>query len=297
MSKAFADALGMDSVQRAQRELILQAQSEWEQAVAIGRAPSPYPPRRKMICSRRKNMFVNFVTATINTLYEAHNIRIEDTRRNKDEATERQKTTLIITAISFAGGFVFFFFAIYVLAQHILKPLRRLSKGIQHYSAGDLSHRIDLRIENEIGDLARGINTMAERLENDQIALAQLAIRDSLTNLYNRREFERLLTEEMHRSIRYRHPLSLLLIDIDKFKQINDGLGHRAGDQALRLISASIREISRKGDVVARYGGDELAVLLPETPLEDALTLAERIRKLVSHQRLETDDGGRPSSR
>jgi diguanylate cyclase (GGDEF)-like protein len=293
VNEAFADVLAMDSVRQAQRELILQAQAEWEQAVAVGRATFAIPAVEKNDLQQAENMFVNFVTATINTLYEAHNIRIEDTRRNQDEATGRQRTTLIITATSFAGGLVFFFFAIYVLAQHILKPLRRLSKGIQQYSAGDLSHRIDLHIENEIGELARGINTMAERLENDQIALAQLAIRDSLTNLYNRREFERLLAEEMHRSTRYHHPLSLLLIDIDKFKQINDGLGHRAGDQALRLISASIREISRKGDIVARYGGDELAVLLPETPLDDALTLAERIRKLVSHQRLETDDGSK----
>ncbi len=293
VNEAFVDVLGMESVQQAQRSLILQAQTEWGQAVAVGRAMFAIPAAEKSALQEAENMFVNHVTASINTLYEAHNIRIDDTRRNKNEATERHKTTLIITAASFVGGVVFFFFASYVLARHILRPLRRLSKDIQQFSAGDLSHRIDLHIENEIGDLARGINIMAERLENDQIALAQLAIRDSLTNLYNRREFERLLAEELHRATRYRHPLSLLLIDIDKFKAINDGLGHRAGDQALRLISSTIRDISRKGDIVARYGGDELAVLLPETPPEDALILAERIRKLVSLQPLETDSGSK----
>src|SRR5690606_747852 len=134
-------------------------------------------------------------------------------------------------------------------------------------------------------------NTMAARLEEDQIALGQLAIRDGLTDLYNRREFERLLAEEIHRASRYRHPLSMLLIDIDKFKVINDTIGHRAGDQALRLVSFEMRTCSRKGDVVARYGGDELAVLMPETPMEDAFVLAERIRKRVLRQRLEVEDG------
>lgn len=291
VEEAFADVLGLDSVQQAQRDLVLLAHSQWQEAATVGRAIFAIPAADKADLQEAENMFANHITASINTLYEAHNIRIQDTERNRDQATERYQMTLIVTATSFVSGIVFFFVASFVLAQHIIKPLRRLRKGILQFGAGDLSYRIDLHVENEIGDLARGINTMAERLEHDQVTLEQLAIRDSLTDLYNRREFERLLAEELHRAARYRHPLSLLLIDVDKFKEINDGLGHRVGDHALRLVSSAIRDISRKGDIVARYGGDELAVLLPETPMDDAVVLAERIRRLVSRQQLEGDDG------
>lgn len=279
---SFNDILRLDYIQAEQRDLVHKAIGEWRQAVAVGHALYEIPAAEKSDLRAAEDMFINAITATVNTLYEAHNVRIRETERNKNEATQRHRANFILTAVIFAGGIGFFFFASYVLSAHIIRPLRTLHEGIRQIGAGDLSQRIDLDLDNEVGELARGINTMAKRLQQDQIELAQLAIRDSLTGLYNRREFERLLGEELHRAARYQHPLSLLLIDIDRFKEINDGFGHRTGDQALRMVAASIRDISRKGDVVARYGGDELAVLLPETPIDDAMILAERIRKLTS---------------
>ncbi|MDX9740106.1 MAG: sensor domain-containing diguanylate cyclase [Gammaproteobacteria bacterium] len=282
----FGDILKLEHIQEEQRALIEKAREEWRRAAAVGHALYAIPPDDKADLRAAEDIFINTITATVNTLYEAHNIRIRETERDKNQATQRHRTNLILTAVIFAGGICFFFFASYVLSMHIIRPLRTLHDGIRQIGAGDLSCRIDLDLENEVGELARGINTMAKRLQQDQIELAQLAIRDSLTGLYNRREFERLLGEELHRSARYHHPLSLLLIDIDKFKEINDGFGHRAGDRALKMVSAAIRDISRKGDVVARYGGDELAVLLPETPIDDAMVLAERIRNLTAGRSL-----------
>jgi diguanylate cyclase (GGDEF)-like protein/PAS domain S-box-containing protein len=108
------------------------------------------------------------------------------------------------------------------------------------------------------------------------------ATRDGLTGLINRREMDRLLAEELSRSRRHGHPLSLLLVDADKFKQVNDSFGHQAGDFVLQQLATVIGLSVRAFDSVARYGGEELAVILPETSAEEALVVAERIRATVA---------------
>ena len=115
-------------------------------------------------------------------------------------------------------------------------------------------------------------------------ALWRLATRDELTGLYNRRELDRLLAEEIVRGFRHDRPLSLLLIDLDRFKQVNDTFGHPVGDLVLQAVSATICESVRSLDRVARYGGEELAVILPETSEAQALVVAERIRTRVAQR-------------
>lgn len=293
VEEVFRDVLSMGSMGVEQRGLILTAREHWQDGVAVGRSIFAIPATDGDALRSAEQLFTWHITSCVASLYEAHNVRIADTTREKEEAIERHRNVLVIAAITAIAATVAFAFAVLILLRQIIQPLKLLRDGILRIGDGDLSSRIDLQVDNELGELARGINCMAARLAQDQVELEQLAIRDSLTDLYNRREFERLLSEELHRASRYRHPLSMLLIDIDKFKEINDTLGHRAGDHALRLVSSVIRDISRKGDIVARYGGDELAALLPETPAEDAIVLAERIRRLVSHQYVEAEDGTR----
>lgn len=109
----------------------------------------------------------------------------------------------------------------------------------------------------------------------------EMAITDALTGLYNRRHFEEVLDHEYLRAQRYGHPLSLAIIDLDHFKRINDTLGHLAGDMVLQQISRLLRESVRHVDVVSRYGGEEFTLLLPNTSLEEAAVLAERLRLTV----------------
>lgn len=109
-----------------------------------------------------------------------------------------------------------------------------------------------------------------------------LSLEDSLTRLRNRRGFCRRLDEELSRAKRYRHPLSLLFVDVDGLKRINDRHGHRAGDRALRHVATAIRAELRSTDVGGRWGGDEFAILAPDTPEASALALGERIRSLIS---------------
>lgn len=115
-----------------------------------------------------------------------------------------------------------------------------------------------------------------KRLEDE---LSALALQDSLTGLSNRRSFDRNLDLEWHRTLHERTQLSLLLLDLDHFKQFNDEYGHQAGDDCLRAVAATTKSmLSRAGDLACRYGGEELAVILSGTSAEAATEIAERIR-------------------
>ncbi|MHA2621013.1 MAG: diguanylate cyclase [bacterium JZ-2024 1] len=120
-----------------------------------------------------------------------------------------------------------------------------------------------------------------EELEKSKAILQELAIRDDLTGVYNRREMHRVLREEVARASRYRHPANLAVIDLDLFKQINDTYGHQAGDEALRLLAQLIQNHIRISDRLFRYGGDEFAVIIPEVSLQEARAMLERVRRLV----------------
>ena len=104
---------------------------------------------------------------------------------------------------------------------------------------------------------------------------------DSLTGLFNRRAFEKKINEEFERSKRYHNPLSVLILDIDNFKMINDTYGHHGGDAALVKISETLREKTRQSDFPSRYGGEEFVLILPETDQDNALQVASKIHESV----------------
>ena len=116
----------------------------------------------------------------------------------------------------------------------------------------------------------------------DNAKLYELATKDGLTKLYISRHFYILLENEVRRCSRYKRDMSLLMLDIDDFKHVNDTYGHLIGDQILREISRVISDTVRKIDIPARYGGEEFVVILPETNKEDAVIIAERLRKNIS---------------
>jgi len=161
-----------------------------------------------------------------------------------------------------------------------------------------LSHRSD-----EIGTLMQGfsrmlgtiegqaqeINTFAARLdaaykelETTNSRLKEFSFKDDVTGLYNRRFFSIRLEEEISRYRRFNHPVSVVLLDLDGFKDVNDRLGHAAGDEILRDIAQILLKHSRGINVISRYGGDEFVVLLVETPKAGARLYADRIRQVVS---------------
>jgi two-component system cell cycle response regulator len=119
-----------------------------------------------------------------------------------------------------------------------------------------------------------------------------VAVTDPLTGLYNRAYFQEALGVEFRRAQRYKHPMSLVVLDLDHFKQVNDTLGHSAGDEALREVSARLRRTARSTDVVARHGGEEFAMILPETDLEQGQIAAERFRIAVEGATVHGSRGG-----
>jgi two-component system cell cycle response regulator len=116
------------------------------------------------------------------------------------------------------------------------------------------------------------------RVVQYQRHLEYQALVDPLTGLFNRRAFERKIEEEFERATRYRHELSLLLLDVDNFKRINDTYGHHWGDQVLKQIAETLRSKTRRSDYPARVGGEEFTLILPETDLESALRVDLKVR-------------------
>ena len=147
-----------------------------------------------------------------------------------------------------------------------------------------------LREEVDTGALRKAVASVlrVRRLEGDLSAardrIQEMAFTDALTGLTNRHYFNRALAREYENALRYCYPLSCILLDLDGFKEINDRLGHLAGDHALAQVGRVIRASVRKGDVAARFGGDEFVLLLPHTDAAGARTVAERIRTGLSEE-------------
>ena len=109
---------------------------------------------------------------------------------------------------------------------------------------------------------------------------------DSMTQLYNHDRFMEILHQEISRATRYKTPLSIIIADVDHFKLVNDFFGHQAGDHALKCVSSHLKKLSRDSDHIARYGGEEFGIILPMTPLKEAMQAAERLRKSIESEKI-----------
>ncbi|RUM41966.1 MAG: hypothetical protein DSY80_08045 [Desulfocapsa sp.] len=131
---------------------------------------------------------------------------------------------------------------------------------------------------------------LARELQEANRNLKKLAYRDGLTGLYNRRYFTQVFDKELERSVRYKLPLSLLMLDIDFFKKVNDTHGHQVGDAVLERVSNVILRLVRNCDIAVRYGGEEFVVILPETDINGAKVLAQRLRRGIEQETIHSND-------
>jgi diguanylate cyclase (GGDEF)-like protein len=202
---------------------------------------------------------------------------------------ERQKNVRIALKLAnlaiWSGAIVLLlimFFATIILTQNIATPIRAMTAAMRRLVQKDWNTEIPhLEQHDEIGEMALAL----EVFRDVGIAAEQLAIdagTDALTGIANRRKLDQAMYTEWRRSLRDKKPLSVLMIDIDQFKKFNDTYGHQRGDSTLKAISNAISQIvKRPGDLVARYGGEEITVLLPDTDRESAYTVAEQIREEI----------------
>lgn len=130
--------------------------------------------------------------------------------------------------------------------------------------------------------LVADLITSRSRLRSANTDLDRLARVDALTGLYNRRQAQESLSAAVANADRYGQELSVLMIDVDRFKEINDRFGHDAGDEALRLIAKAVGKTLRAGDLVGRWGGEELLAILPSTGSDQAARVAERVRESIA---------------
>ncbi len=176
----------------------------------------------------------------------------------------------------------------FIVGVALTRPLERLTEAAARVAAGDLSAEFPAGSAGEVGYLTRAFNTVVSRLREKEShgELEKLSLTDALTGLYNRRHLMGTLASEVQRSRRQRRSFTVLLADVDKFKQYNDTHGHLAGDAALVKIAEVFRRTTRAVDCVARYGGEEFVVMLLECPIATAVHVAERIRARVAEQDL-----------
>jgi diguanylate cyclase (GGDEF)-like protein len=143
----------------------------------------------------------------------------------------------------------------------------------------EMIRALDYSVQLELSE--QELKLQKKELEDKNQLLAKLAVTDGLTGLANHRNFRECLAEEFRNSKKNKTPLSLILLDIDCFKEYNDTYGHPAGDRVLQSLARVLTRNARESDLVARYGGEEFAVLLPHTSAEDSIAIAERLRKAV----------------
>ena len=136
--------------------------------------------------------------------------------------------------------------------------------------------------ESELQSLESVADICANSIQNAHYVerVKQLAYLDGLTGIFNRRFFELRIMEEIERARRYRTGMAVIMADIDQFKQLNDEFGHLLGDEVLRQVSSLFHQQLRKIDVVCRYGGEEFAILLTQTNIEQAVVIAEKLRTI-----------------
>lgn len=172
---------------------------------------------------------------------------------------------------------------VFILNQSIILPIRRLMEGVRKFAGGNFAAQVPITSQDEVGELSGAFNDMAKNIRTDRQKLTALTTLDEKTGLFNFRHFKLSVNEEIKRAERYNRHLSLVMIDIDHFKHYNDTNGHPMGDLLLKELSLILKESIRETDMVARFGGEEFILLLPETPRREALKLAESLRLRIKN--------------
>jgi two-component system, cell cycle response regulator len=146
-------------------------------------------------------------------------------------------------------------------------------------------HELMAKVD-ELDLMNKKLNAITAELNRKNALLEDLAVKDGLTDLYNHRYFHEFMQKQVLHARRYSRPLSIILLDIDRFKTLNDTYGHQMGDQVLKSLAGILRDSVRKSDIIARYGGEEFAILMPQTDIQGAAVAAENIRLKVQQLRI-----------
>ena len=198
----------------------------------------------------------------------------------------KQERTLYFLAIgSLIGLFVYLFIGLFLTFR---SSIEGLSQAAMHVADGALDEHFNVEPYDEIGKLAKVFDIMRRQLKERHQQLIDQAITDGLTGIYNRKHFNDKLSELITLSRRINKPVTLLLIDIDHFKKLNDHYGHQAGDHCLQVVAQHLNKtLIRSTDDLYRYGGEEFTILLPDTSLSGGIKVAQLLCNEVRNLSLE----------
>jgi diguanylate cyclase (GGDEF)-like protein len=267
----------------AARTLVQRARDEWTAAdrYANGLISVPAQPDDATAAENADRFHGEIAAASdkLAAVYDQLNRDIED---DHDVAILFYERSLWLTGIAGAVSLLMIIFGVLTIGRIIAVSIDRLVDGAARFAEGDRDHRIEVQVPSELRKVAEEFNHMIGRIHDSEAALAELARRDALTGLSNRRAFDDALQGMWARIQRLGEHGALLAIDIDQFKRVNDTHGHAAGDEVLRAVAHNLMNIVRPLDKVFRLGGEEFAVLLPNTNDVSAREVAERLRQSIA---------------
>ncbi|MBE9526084.1 MAG: bacteriohemerythrin [Proteobacteria bacterium] len=240
------------------------------------------------------------------------NYLIDDFKKQSDSKVNQLKRQLYLIGIILISVLALTSFSFWILKRSIIFPIAHLTHALHDLAFGNKKVRLKDKFANdELGELLESYEKCRRRLLQADISSSvdfirlgvelddntrkkdyyeKLSSTDPLTGAVNRRKLNHLAALEIDRLSRFNRNLSVLMLDIDYFKKINDSYGHAAGDQVLIAFYQSCQKLVRKIDTLARIGGEEFVILMPETDLQQASTLAERIRSTIDKQILKVDN-------
>jgi diguanylate cyclase (GGDEF)-like protein len=285
VDQAFDEVLSASLDVPDEGDLLLDAQELWAKETEVSKDILMLAnPADNELAMQKMDAVDDYFDQVLTSVERANVLMLHEMESYLRVAREYFQRVYVLAIGAIAVGVIISIVAVLLIARSLLRPLQTLQLGVRRFGGGSLSHRIGQVSTDEFGELALAFDSMADRIE-------EMAARDSLTNLFNRREFHRYLTDELQRSERYNHSMAVLMLDIDHFKSVNDQHGHQVGDEALRAVSARISRNVRSVDHVSRYGGEEIILILPETERDEALSMADQLRARIEKDAFQLPSG------
>ncbi len=181
-------------------------------------------------------------------------------------------------------GLIVLSISLFLIRKKVTIPIHTLTRSILSFKTGGKDIPQTVIYDDEIGLMTKQFYLMKQKLDNEYKAIKELSLTDPLTKIKNRRSFFDISEEYLKLAIKRKKPLSLMILDIDFFKKVNDTYGHTIGDDILKLLAKTVPLALRETDVFARYGGEEFVILLPDSSLQNSIQVAQKVRSIIEQK-------------
>jgi len=273
-------------------ELLSSSRSEWQQAKSLGESLltiTNIPPNHILI--EKVEEFGRHLERSASLLDEITELSLHDIKDIRFVAQDNEWRNIGFLSLIYGLGMLLAILAALSLGQSVIDPIRKLEQVVNRFGDGDTSARINLKSNDELGNLANSFNALASRYEQIKSELDHLSTLDNLTGLVDKSKLANEVQLEIERARRYDRAFSVLLIDINKFTEVNQTYGRLVGDSVLCSVANTIKNTIRPTDIAARYGGDEFAIILSETDYQGAMETTQRIFEAIENDPLNIGDG------